>query len=96
MPNPFNQGNYEFMPPPPPKAKSLPPPKRHDYERAEPRQNGLRFQPNRLFESLEELNDWIGFAYKGKKVKIIKTWPVTNLACRIEVEQDDTSAKTKK
>jgi hypothetical protein len=71
------------MPIPPPKKK-LPPPKRHDYPRHEPRQNGLRFQPNMLFESVDEINKWIKIAYPGQDVKLISSWKVERYACQIE------------
>jgi hypothetical protein len=78
---------------PPPKKKPLPylPPKRHDYVRKEPRQNGLRFQPNQLFESRDEIENWIKFSYPGKTVKIISTWEVKSLACQIEISNDATT-----
>jgi len=91
MPNPFNQSDYQekkSMPIPPPKKKPMPiPPKRHDYTRKEPRQNGLRFQPNRTFESIEEIKTWAAFTYPKKKVSIISTWETTSISCQIEVEQ---------
>jgi hypothetical protein len=74
------------MLPPPRKLVPSQPPKRHDYERKEPRQNGLRFQPNQLFESVKELDNWISITYgaNAHKVRVIKTWAVTRLACIIE------------
>lgn len=72
------------MPIPPPKKKSLPPAK---YKRAEPIQNGLRYQPNQDFESEEEIKTWIRLSYPKKDVKIIKVWKVTVVRCQIEVPQ---------
>jgi len=70
--------------PPPPKNKPTLPPKRHDYARAEPRQNGLRFQPNQLFESVEEIKTWIKITYPGQTVKLIDFWETKRYACIIE------------
>ena len=79
MPNPFNQGDYEFMPPPPPKKKSSAPPKKAS--------NGLRFQPNRDFDSMQELESWIQFTYQGK-AKLVKTWETKVIRCIIEKQKD--------
>lgn len=71
------------MPIPPPKKKSLPPAK---YKRAEPIQNGLRFQPNILLESESEILKWIDVSYPGRKARLIKTWKVNMIAFQIEVK----------
>jgi hypothetical protein len=88
----FISSNINFMPLPPPKKKaSALPPRRHDYVRKEPRQNGIRFQPNQLFESRDEIEKWIKFSYPGKTVKIINTWEVKSIACQIEISNDATA-----
>jgi len=60
-----------------------------------PPQNGLRFQPNRLFESVEEIEKWIKFSYPGKTVKLIRSWSVQSLACQIEIQNEPSTSKKK-
>ena len=47
------------------------------------RQNGLRFQINRRFESEKEMNDFIQAEHPGAVIK--QFWPVQMLACVIEI-----------
>ena len=77
------------MPPPKPKPKSPIPKPGH-------KQNGLRYQPNQLFESIDEIMTWIKFSYPGKDVKIISYWSVSRIACQIEVPYDTTSQEKAK
>ena len=47
------------------------------------RQNGLRFQVNKRFETEQEMKDFIELNHKGAVIK--QFWPVQMLACVIEV-----------
>ena len=75
----------------------MPPPLRKPAQKVPPRnlppdhpnrQKGLRYQPNQLFESVEEIQSWIKLRYtkQDQTVRIIKTWEVKRVACQIEVE----------
>jgi hypothetical protein len=46
------------------------------------RQNGLRFQLNRRFETEQEMKDFVESNHKGAIIK--QFWPVQMLACVIE------------
>jgi len=77
MPNPFNQGDYEFMPPPP-KNKAGPPP---------PKKSGTRqLQVNRSFDTMEEMNIFLKMNFEGKQFKVVKTWSKTQIHCIVEIK----------
>ena len=42
-------------------------------------------QPNRLFDTREEIDAWLAQNFKGAKV--VKVWEVKSFACVIEMEK---------
>jgi len=83
MPNPFNQGDYEFMPPPPPKKKL--PPKRQS---APATGFGLAFQINQHFDTEDEMNQYIEMnlsEHGTRKVEVINTWKKEVICCRVRL-----------
>lgn len=65
---------------PPPKKKVAPLP----YKRKEPIQNGTRFQPNRQWDSTDEMSFWIKNNLP-EGTKVIESWKVQVLRCQVEV-----------
>jgi hypothetical protein len=79
---------------PPPKLK--PPINKKAIPDARPnRQNGMRFQVNRLFDNEEEIKTHLATVYPNRIYRIIKTWPVSQVACQIELEDEQSKGKKK-
>lgn len=51
-----------------------------------PRKPKNQLQVNRLFDSVDEMNDYLNKNFAGG-FKIVETWKVTQIGCKIELPE---------
>jgi len=51
-----------------------------------PRKSSNELQINRLFDNVEEIAPYLVSNFPNKKVSIVKTWRVEQVACVVKIE----------